>query len=137
MTEHIIATLVKRRAELVGEMHQLQTRLHAVHADLASLDDVIKQFAPDYELATIKPKYRRAPVAHEVASISRAVLDTLRRAGKDMTVKEMAGAIIAERGLDATDRALARAMHKRVDMALRYQRTNGTVAEALGTRRAG
>ena len=49
-----------------------------------------------------------------------------------MTIKEMATAIIAERGLDATDRVLARSMHKRVDMALRYQRTNGMVAAVAG-----
>ena len=134
MTDHLIATLVKRRAELAGEMHQLQTRLHAIHADLASLDDVIKQFDPEYELATIRPKYKRAATPADVASISRAVLDTLRRAGEPLTVQLIAQAITTERGLDATDRALGRSMRKRVDMALRYQRTNGMVEEVAGGR---
>ena len=49
-----------------------------------------------------------------------------------MTVKEMGAAIMVERGLDATDRALARSMRKLVNMALLYQRTNGMVEEVAG-----
>jgi predicted nuclease with TOPRIM domain len=129
MTDHTIVALVARRAELAGEMHTLQTRLNQIHADLSSLDDVIKQFDPDYQLATIRPRYRKQVSPGEVASISRAVLDTLRRAAEPMTAKAVAQAIMTERGLNLTDRALVRSMAKRVDMALRYQRTNGMVQE--------
>lgn len=132
MSTYVIDSLVDRRRELAGEMHTLQTRLHQVQADLASLDDVIKQFDPEYKLETIRPKYRRAETPGEVASISRAVLDTLRRAGKPMTAKEVAALIMAARGLSVDDRALVRTMNKRVDMALRYQRTNGMVSEVEG-----
>lgn len=130
MTDHTIVALVARRAELAGEMNTLQTRLNQIHADLSSLDDVIKQFDPDYQLATIRPRYRKQVSPGEVASISRAVLDTLRRAGEPMTAKAVAQAIMTERGLNLTDRALVRSMAKRVDMALRYQRTNGMVEES-------
>jgi hypothetical protein len=95
---------------------------------------VIKQFDPEYELATIRPKYCRAETPAEVALISRSVLDTLRPAGEAVTVKAIEpDAITAERGLDAAGKALARSMRKRVDMALRYQRTNGMVSEAQET----
>lgn len=132
MTDHIILPLIARPAELAGEMHTLQARLHQIHADLASLDDVIKQFDPEYELATIRPKYRRQASPAETASISRAVLDTLRKAAEPMTARAIAQAIMVERGLDQADRGLMRSMAKRVDMALRYQRTNGMVREANG-----
>lgn len=131
MTIPAIVALVARRAELAGEMNTLQGRLHQIHADLASLDDVIKQFDPEYELSTIRPRYRRQATPAEVSSISRAVLDTLRRAGEPMGAKAVALAIMTERGLDQTDRAMVRSMAKRVDMALRYQRTNGMVEEAV------
>ena len=130
MTNAVLTPLVARRAELAGEMHTLQTRLHQVHADLASLDDVIKQFDPEYQLAAIRPKYRRQVTPAETATISRAVLDTLRRAGKPLSAKEVARAIMAQRGLDGEDKGLVRSMAKRVDMALRYQRTNGMVTGA-------
>ena len=129
MTDHTIVALVDRRRELAGEMHTIQTRPHEIHASMAALDDVIRQFDPEYPLDTIRPKYRRAATPAETASISRAVLDTLRRAGEPMAAKAVAQAIMAERGLDGQDRALVRSMAKRVDMALRYQRTNGMVAE--------
>ena len=132
MTIPAIVALVARRAELAGEMNTLQGRLHQIHADLASLDDVIKQFDPEYRLETIRPRYRRQTTPAETASISRAVLDTLRRAGEPMGAKAVALAIMTERGLDQQDRALVRSMAKRVDMALRYQRTNGMVEEAIG-----
>jgi hypothetical protein len=57
------------------------------------------------------------------------VLDHLRRSKEPLPIKEIASRIIAERGLNTGDPALRQAMNKRVDMALRYQRTNGMVRE--------
>ena len=129
MNVHTIAALVERRREIAGELDKAQATVQQLHADLASLDAVIRQFDPDYDVGAIRPKYRRQPSAAEFGSMSRAVLDTLRRAGEPLAAKEIASRIIAERGLNAADRALARAMVKRVGMALRYQRTNGMVEE--------
>lgn len=132
MTDPVLASLVIRRAELTGKIHTTQGELQQMHADLASLDSVIKQINPDYQLDAIRPRYRRAPAAGEFGSISRTVLDHLRRVGKPQSAKDLAGRIIAERGLNTGDPKLRRAMNKRVDMALRYQRTNGMVRE-VGT----
>ncbi len=73
--------------------------------------------------------YRRAPVPGEFGSIGRTVLDHLRQIGKPISAKDLSGRIIAERGLNTGDPRVRRAMNKRVDMALRYQRTNGMVRE--------
>jgi hypothetical protein len=61
--------------------------------------------------------------------MSRTVLDHLSRAKEPLSIKEIAARIIAERGLNTGDPAVRRAMNKRVDMALRYQRTNRMVRE--------
>lgn len=127
MTDHVLAALVKRRADLAGDLHKTQAAVQQLHADLASLDAVIRQLDPEYPIKGIRPRYRRAATPAEHASISRAVLDHLRRAQGPMGVKDLADRIIAERGLDAADRGLVRSIRKRVDMALRYQRTNGMV----------
>lgn len=129
MPESIVNALVQRRAELMARIHTAQGELQQMHADLASLDGVIHQFDPEYRLDAIRPRYRRAAAAAEFGSISRTVLDQLRRAGKPQSAKELAGRIIEERGLNTGDPKLRRAMNKRVDMALRYQRTNGMVRE--------
>ena len=129
MNATTIAFLVNRRAEMTGEMDTLNGRIQQMHADLASLDSVIHQLDPEYPLGAIRPKYRRAETPAEHGAMSRAVLDHLRRAGEPLHANELAKRIMAERGMHAGDRALARAMVKRVGMALRYQRTNGIVRE--------
>jgi len=129
MTDPVLAALVIRRAELTGKIHTVQGELQQMHADLASLDAVIRQIDPEYRIDAIRPRYRRAPAAGEFGSISRTVLDHLRRAGKPVSAKDLAGRIIAERRLNTGDPKLRRQMNKRVDMALRYQRTNGMVRE--------
>lgn len=129
MTDHVLASLIERRSDLSGRIRTLQGELHQLQADLACLDGVIRQFDPDYPLEAIRPRYRRQATAAEMGSMSRAVLDTLRRAGEPLSVPEIAKRIIVERGLDQGDRALYRNMSKRVSMALRYQRTNGMVEE--------
>jgi hypothetical protein len=132
MTDPVLAALVKRRADLSGQLAEMQGKVQQLHADLASLDAVIHQFDPEYLVGNIRPKYRRAPTAPEFGSMSRAVLDHLRRASEPLSAADIAEQIIAERGLNSGDRALVRSMRKRVDMALRYQRTNGMVREAAG-----
>lgn len=130
MTDHVLSGLVQRRAEMAGRITGLQTELHQLQADLACLDAVIRQFDPEYEIAAIRPKYRKAPTPGEFGAMGRTVLDILRRVARPVSTPEIAKQMIAERGLDPTDRAMRRNMVKRVGMALRYQRTNGVVREA-------
>lgn len=77
-----------------------------MHADLASLDAVIRQLDPEYRLESIRPKYQRAPSAAEFGSMSRMVLDVLRRASEPLSAEAIAARIIEERGLNACARAL-------------------------------
>src|SRR5690349_1781193 len=105
--------LLQRRAELAGQIKTMQGQLQQLHADLASLDAVIRQYDPGFDVGAIRPKYRRAPAAAEFGSMSRAVLDVLRRAKEPLSGAEIASRIIEERGPNAGDRALARAMKKR------------------------
>jgi hypothetical protein len=132
VTDHVLAALVRRRAELSGRMKAVQGELQQMHADLASLDAVIRQLDPEYKLDTIRPKYQRSASGAESGSMSRTVLDVLRCSLAPMPAKDIAAQIIEQRGLNMGDRALARNMAKRVDMALRYQRTNGMVRETEG-----
>jgi hypothetical protein len=60
---------------------------------------------------------------------ARTVLDHLLRQGSRYRPKGHFRPHPAERGLNTGDPKLRRAMNKRVDMALRYQRTNGMVKE--------
>jgi hypothetical protein len=129
MTDSILNALVLRRSDMMGRINKAQADIQQMHADLAALDSVIQQIDPEYRLEVIRPRYQRAPTPAEFGSISRTVLDVLRRAQGPQSARTMAEQIIAERGLNTADPKLRRQMAKRVDMALRYQRTNGMVRE--------
>jgi hypothetical protein len=51
---------------------------------------------------------------------------------EEMSAAQIASQMMIGRALDPSERNLRRAMNKRVDMALRYQRTNGMVREVAG-----
>ena len=131
MNVQTIASLVERRRLLAADLDKAQGHVQQLHADIASLDAVIRQYDPEYDVGSLRPKYRRQATTAETGAMSRAVLDTLRRAGGPQGTKEIAAKITAERGLNAADTALRRNMVKRVGMALRYQRMNGMVEEVV------
>jgi hypothetical protein len=62
MNEFVISGLVKRRAEMAGEIERTQERLAELVDDLEALYKVILQFDPKYQLATIKAKAFRCMV---------------------------------------------------------------------------
>jgi len=80
MTEHVLSALTKRRAELAGEAAVLRTRLATIATDMGHLDAVIRQFDPDYDLASIRPNRPRGPNVAGRGEMSRFVLGVLRDA---------------------------------------------------------
>jgi hypothetical protein len=57
----VIYALVKRRANLAGEIEQTHERLRSLVMDLENLDATILQFKPDYRVEAIRPKAFRPP----------------------------------------------------------------------------
>jgi hypothetical protein len=56
MNEFVLNGLVKRRAELAGDIERTHEALRKMVLDLESLDAIIAQFDPDFQVETIKPK---------------------------------------------------------------------------------
>ena len=134
MADHVVAGLVKRRAELAGEADALKGRLAEIATDLGHLDATIHMFNPDYDLDAIRPKRVRTGGAASRGEMSRAVLGVLREAAEPMTTAAVVAALMAARGMDAQDRKAVGLMMGRVGMALRREERNGTVR---GERRTG
>ena len=61
MHDIVKAGLVKRRAELSGEIEATHERLRKMVADLEALDATILQFDPSYQVESIRPKGFRPP----------------------------------------------------------------------------
>lgn len=123
---HVISALVKRRAELTGEIEYTQQRVKQLVANLEALDNTIRLFDADYRVEAIKPKGFRPPSDWaNRGEMSRLVLDILRQAAEPLTTQDIARELIVSRGLDSEDVKLLRKMTKRVGVALRAQRDNG------------
>ncbi len=61
MTDYVLTGLVKRRAELAGEIEATHNRLRQRVADIERLDSTILQFDANYEVAAIRPRAFRPP----------------------------------------------------------------------------
>ena len=99
MTDLVVSGLVKRRAALAGELEASQAKVRQLHADIAAVDAVIRQYDPAYPVDAIATK-RPRPDAGTTEDMGRTVLDVLRRAGGPLTLPAVAdrGAARPRRG---------------------------------------
>jgi hypothetical protein len=130
---HVITALVKRRAELAGEIEATHERLRQMVLDLENLDNTLKLFDPTYCVEAIRPKAFRPPKDwSNRGEMSRIILSVLRMAAEPLTTRDIALQLLLERALDKNDQRLLRLMTKRVGVALRGQRDNGVVRSDQG-----
>ncbi|WP_413990632.1 hypothetical protein ACMDCR_00280 [Labrys okinawensis] len=133
MNEFVISGLTKRRAELAGAVERLHEELRKTVNDLEVLDQTIRQFVPDYQVETIKPKAFRPPSDwSRRGEMSRIIMSILRQSSEPMTTRDIALQLLIERALDKSDVRLLRLMTKRVAVSLRDYRDKGVVRAAEG-----
>ena len=128
--------LAKRRTELSGEAETLRSRLAQIATDTGHLDAVIRQFDPDYDLASIQPKRPRTQDTAGRGKISRFILQVLRDAAEPIATHDVVRRLMTERGQDAEDCRLVKSTMKRVGMAFSRQKALGTVRATQGARPA-
>jgi hypothetical protein len=133
VTDYVLTGLVKRRAELAGEIEATHAKLRKMIDDLEKLDSVILQFDPEHNVEGIKPKAFRPPEdwAHR-GEMTKAVLSILRQAVEPMTSRDIAVEMLMNRALNTEDQKLLALMVKRVGVALRLQRNNGVLLSLTG-----
>ena len=123
-TQHAITALRDKRGELTGQIDALQDQLRQAMIDLDHIDCTLRMFDPEIELAEIRPK-PLPPRAHAFkGQVTRSILAMLRAEGA-MDAKAITIRLMAERELNPNDKALAKAMHKRIGAALRNLRERG------------
>ena len=119
---HVVAALKDKRAELSGNIADLEKRIGQHRADLLHVDAVLRLFAPDLEPAAILPKAVRQPSGwFRPGELARMVLDVLRTAPAALTVREITMQIMERRGLDPQDARTAELLRKLVSNALNRQ----------------
>jgi hypothetical protein len=128
VNEFVVSGLVKRRAELAGDIENTQQRLATLVHDLEALDAVILQFEPGYELATIKAKAFRPPADwSKRGEMGRVIMGILRQAAEPLSTRDITVQLFVQRALNQNDHGLFRLMCKRVGVSLRDYRNKGTV----------
>ena len=133
MTDYVVTGLVKRRAELAGEIERTHEALRKMVIDLEHLDSTIVQFNPDFVPEAIRAKTFRPPADwSKRGEMTRVILSVLRCASEPLTTRDIAYQLLVERALDKHDQKLAHLMTKRVGVALRGQRDNGVVRSLEG-----
>lgn len=129
----MILGLVKKRAELAGDIELTHARLRELVNQLEHIDGTLRIVAPDMELEAIRPKAFRPPDDWaRRGQMSRLVLSILRTSKEPLTTREIAAQMLLERAMDAEDQRMLRIMTKRVGVALRDQRDKGRAASVPG-----
>jgi hypothetical protein len=88
--QYALAVLKERRAEVAGEITQLESQLRHLRDSLVHLDGTLRLFAPDYDPKSAKAKrpYKHVKLFGQ-GKLNRLVLDALRKAGRPMTTAEI------------------------------------------------
>src|SRR5260221_2630183 len=131
--QHTINALIRKRAEIAGQIENLQGQLKKSVVDLDNVEATLRLFAPDIDMTAIGA--RRVPTAHHAfrGEVSRIVLETLRVAVAPMMTSAIAERVMVERGLDTADVALKRVMVNRVSACLRHwERKRGALRSMPG-----
>jgi hypothetical protein len=131
MTEkHVVSALRLKRAEISGQIHDLEKRIARQRANLANLDATIKLFSPGANPDAIPPKraYRRTRYfAHN--ELSRLTQDVLRTASGPLRAAEIAAAVMQAKGMPPGDTAFKEIVSERVLTVLRRLAKRGAVVK--------
>jgi hypothetical protein len=129
----VLAGLIKRRAQLAGDIEAAHEALRRLVLDLENLDATILQFDPGYRVESIRPKAFRPPKDWaNRGEMTRICLSILRQASEPLTSRDIAYQLLTERALNRDDQRLLRLMRSRVATALRLQRDKGVVRSIEG-----
>lgn len=124
---HVVTALIRKRAELAGQIEHLQGQLRQTVIALDNVEATLRVFDPAIDLGEIAP--RKVPTAHHAfrGEVSRIILEALRETTKPLSTNQLAERVMRERGLDTGDKALFRIMNKRIGACLRHWKMRGVV----------
>lgn len=97
---HGISALLKKKSKLLGEIKTFQERTRALEADIRVLDRAMRILEPETseEALRVEPVQKRQRTFKN-GELKRAILSELRQSDKPMTIRELAEAIQAKKGI--------------------------------------
>jgi hypothetical protein len=92
--------LIRKRAEIAGEVKQIERSLKAQKAMLATLDKTIRMFAPEFNTRGIKPvRPKRHNPLFAPGEVARFIRDYMREHPEPVTAHAIAAAAMTAKGL--------------------------------------
>lgn len=131
-----LSGLLRKRAEMAGQVEAKQAELGALITAMSHIDATIRVFRPDIDLADLPEKLAPAPFTGFRGEIQRFLLDELRKANHPLSTFDLADAIMRKRGLDPSDLAVRKLLRQRTGYALAKLRSKGTVTSNRAHRSA-
>ena len=104
--EHVISGLIRKHAEIEGEIMALNKKLRALSEQKAAIALSLKTFDPNYNhrlLPPIRPKSKSRIFPH--GTFARGILEVMRAASCPLTVREITNRLLAKYGIELADTA--------------------------------
>ncbi|HJU17100.1 MAG TPA: hypothetical protein VJ770_11595 [Stellaceae bacterium] len=142
MSEHEAATitanaLVKKRAEILFEIGELEKRIERLQTELVHLDAVLRMFRPDFKAEELPVRHRRPTKSpyFRHGELTQRIFDTLRTKGMIASL-DVALAAMLDKGLDPESDPVTRTdFVRRVTLQLNALAGKGQI-EKVGRGRA-
>jgi hypothetical protein len=123
--EHIIGGLLRKRADIAGEIALAHDQLRVLQSDLVHVEATLRMFQPDIDFSGARVSRKPGKQAAGYGEMSKAVGDVLRGAGRPLTVRQVATEAMKALGLDAGDKDLVVTAERRVGASLRNLKRRG------------
>lgn len=130
--EHTIHGLMRKRAELAGQLLHHQKVVRQLLDALDGVDRTLKLFNPNVELFAIRSKKMPGRHLARHREMSQIIFSALRERAPQ-TIRELTDRVMEERFLDRDDKKLLSLMRKRVMAACRQHRRRGIMFSVQGT----
>src|SRR3954447_19783020 len=129
------AALIRKRADIAGEVEALSARCGQLRADLAHLDAAIRIMDPAAEPDLIRPRKpsRKGCDWFGRQELPRLVLEGLRQSERPLSAMEIARGVMACKGMVVDDQIALRRVAGMVKGALHRQ--DGRTVERVGSGR--
>jgi hypothetical protein len=124
----VLHALVRKRAEIAGQIGHYQTILRGLNVQLDNVDATIRIFNPAVDIGAIRAKPLGPRYAAARGETSRIVFNMLREANGDpITSRDIVLRLMDERGLDSGDKKLKALFATRVRACLSMHTKAGLV----------
>ena len=130
--ERTIHALIRKRAEIAGQIECHQDALNQLIVDLDNVGHTLRLFAPEIYLEEIA--HKPIPPRNQAfkGEMKRIVLEALRKASGPLKSKDLTEIVLKQRGLGSANARLRGTITERVCAALRHCRIQAPVVSEKG-----